>query len=366
MNLVRKSLFILACAGIVLAGVYTSGCNGSGKLMLDYTQPAFEKLSEYNLFTGKMADLVPNEGLLPYDLNTPLFSDYAEKARFVYVPKDAGHAGYDSETGLVDLPVGSVLIKNFFYPVDARDPSKGRRIVETRMLVHRESGWDADTYVWNADQTEAVKEIAGSQFPVSFVNKDGKKFDINYAVPNKNQCGGCHESAGKITPIGPKLGNLNKDYHYADGVKNQLAKWVDAGILKELPPKGAFNTYAVWDKPETGSLDDRARAWLDINCAHCHNPKGPAKNSGLDLRIVQQNPTSWGVNKAPVAAGAGAGNKEFDIDPGNPDNSILLYRLASTESEVMMPELGRSVVHTESVDLIRQWITAMKPVTAVQ
>ncbi|UPT66754.1 MAG: hypothetical protein M0D57_20360 [Sphingobacteriales bacterium JAD_PAG50586_3] len=87
MSLVRKSLFILAFAGIVLAGVYTSGCNGGGTLRLDHTQPAFEKLSEYNLFAGKMADLVPNEGLLPYDLNTPLFSDYAEKARFVFVPK---------------------------------------------------------------------------------------------------------------------------------------------------------------------------------------------------------------------------------------------------------------------------------------
>lgn len=361
MNLVRKSFFLLVCAGIVTAAVYTSGCGGNGKLKLDYTQPAFEKLSEYNLFKGSMAELVPNDGLLPYDLNTPLFSDYAEKARFVYVPKDAGHAGYNSETGLVDLPVGSVLIKNFFYPVDARDPSKGRRIIETRMLVHRESGWDADTYVWNADQTEAVKEIAGSQFPVSFVNNNGKKIDINYAVPNKNQCGGCHELGGKITPIGPKVGNLNKDYHYADGIKNQLAKWADVGIFASTPKPTEANSYAVWNKPETGTLDQRARAWLDVNCAHCHNPQGPAKNSGLDLRIIQQNPASWGVMKAPVAAGNGAGNKTVDIDPGNPDNSILLYRLESTESEVMMPELGRSVVHTESVALIKDWILNMKP-----
>jgi uncharacterized repeat protein (TIGR03806 family) len=363
MNLARKSLFILACAGIVTAAVYTSGCGGNSKLLLDHTKPAFEKLSEYNLFKGNMADLVPNDELLPYDLNTPLFSDYAEKARFVFVPKKDGiYATYNNEDGLVELPVGSVLIKNFFYPIDAGNPAKGRRIIETRMLVHRENGWDADTYVWNADQTEAVKEIAGSQFPVSFVNKNGKKIDINYAVPNKNQCAGCHEIGGKITPIGPKLGNLNKDYHYADGVKNQLGKWVDVGILKELPKKpGTINTYAVWDNPKTGSLDARARAWLDVNCAHCHNPKGPAKNSGLDLRITQLNPASWGVMKGPVAAGNGAGNKTVDIDPGNPDNSILLYRLESTESEVMMPELGRSLVHVESVELIKDWILAMKP-----
>jgi uncharacterized repeat protein (TIGR03806 family) len=361
MKFFRKGIFLLATIGIATGAFYNSGCNiVGGDINLDVTKPAFDRLSEYNLFKGTIAELTPNGTLLPYELITPLFSDYAEKARFVYMPKDK-QATY-TEDGVLDLPVGAVLVKNFYYPNDFRDPAKGRRIIETRLLIHRESGWDAETYVWNKEQTDANREIAGSQFPVSFINKDGKKFDINYAVPNKNQCGGCHELSGKITPIGPKARNLNKDYAYADGKKNQLVKWQDVGYLTGLKPIDKVPHVAKWDDPSAGTLDDRARGWLDVNCAHCHNPKGPAKNSGLDLSYTQHDLTAIGVKKYPVAAGDGAGDKEFDIDPGNPDNSILLYRLQSTESEVMMPELGRSVVHTESVDLIRQWIIAMKPV----
>jgi uncharacterized repeat protein (TIGR03806 family) len=363
MKYFSKVFFLVASIGIAVGAFYNTGCNtGSGKLNLDITKEAFATLAEYNLFKGDIANLIPNDGLVPYDLNTPLFSDYAEKARFVFVPTGNGtYATYTGENGLVDLPVGSVLVKNFFYPNDFRAPSKGRRIVETRLLIHREKGWDNETYVWNEQQTDAKREVAGSQIPFSFINKEGQKISFTYQVPNKNQCGGCHEVGGKITPIGPKVGNLDKDYHYADGVKNQLAKWVDLGIIKTAPAKGTIKSYPVWNKPETGSLDSRARAWLDINCAHCHNPKGPAKNSGLDLTFYNTDATAMGVGKYPIAAGRGAGDRKVDIDPGHPENSILTYRLESTDPGVMMPELGRSLVHTESVALIKDWIAQMKP-----
>lgn len=233
--------------------------------------------------------------------------------------------------------------------------------METRLLIHRKDGWDAETYIWNDKQTEATREIVGAQIPVTYIDKEGKKVSFNYVVPNKNQCIGCHEISGKISPIGPKIGNLDRDYHYADGNMNQIAKWQSEGILGEMPKSGKpIKKYPVWNDEKSGTLDDRARAWLDVNCAHCHNPKGPAKNAGLNLMFSNTDAVSLGINKYPIAAGAGAGNKMIDIDPGQPDNSILVYRLESLNPEVMMPELGRTMVHTEGVKLIRDWVSSLK------
>jgi len=107
-------------------------------------------------------------------------------------------------------------------------------------------------------------------------------------------------------------------------------------------------------------LEQRARAYLDINCAHCHNPDGPGNTSGLDLRAFQNDMVALGECKTPVAAGRGSGNLRFAILPGRPEESILVHRLGSTEPKVMMPELGRSAVHREGLELIRSWIAAMK------
>ena len=115
----------------------------------------------------------------------------------------------------------------------------------------------------------------------------------------------------------------------------------------------------AWDDPSTGDVDSRARAWLEVNCAHCHNPAGPAKNSGLDLRVAAREPAHFGVFKSPVAAGRGTGNRLYDIVPGKPDESILLYRMESTDPGVMMPELGRQRVDARGVALIREWIAGM-------
>jgi uncharacterized repeat protein (TIGR03806 family) len=162
-----------------------------------------------------------------------------------------------------------------------------------------------------------------------------------------------------MRPLGPTARQLNGDFPYADGVENQLTRWSKLGLLSHaIDPKDAPKL-AVWDDPATGSINERARAWLEINCAHCHNPNGPAKNSGLDLRVVQDNRTKYGVFKSPVAAGRGTGGRLYDIVPGKPDESIFMYRLASDQPQIMMPELGKRLVHAEGVELIRQWIAEM-------
>jgi uncharacterized repeat protein (TIGR03806 family) len=313
-------------------------------------------ISAFNLFKDWKAQ-VPNDGLVPYDLNTPLFSDYAAKYRFVYVP--AGQSALYHATSVFDFPVGSVFIKTFAFPADRRNPNENVRVIETRLLIKRVGGWIALPYVWDEALGDAHLKIAGAKVDVSWIHDDGSVRSIRYAVPNKNQCKGCHDLGKEISLIGPKAGNLNRDYAYAEGAENQLAHWMKLGILSGSPEPSQAPRAAVFDNASSGSLDARARAYLDINCGHCHNAQGPANTSGLFLDLAETNPTALGIMKRPVAAGRGSGNREFAIDPGRPENSILLYRMESTDPGVMMPELSRSLVHDEGIALIREWIAKM-------
>lgn len=317
-----------------------------------------EKLSEYGLFAGEVARLQPAKGTIPYNLNTPLFSDYSHKLRFIKVPDGQQITYNDQET--LEFPVGTILVKTFYYPIDFRDESKGRRLIETRLLIHKEKGWTALPYIWNQEQTDAYLDVAGTETEVNWKDKKGKKQKLQYVVPNMNQCKGCHNKNEQMMPIGPSVRQLNRDFSYMSGNQNQLHKWKEAGILTGLPgnltdvPK-----LPEWDNPVTGSLEQRARAYLDINCAHCHRKAGPANTSGLFLDIHQNDPTILGVNKAPVAAGKGSGGREYGIVPGKPDESILIYRMASKDPGAMMPELGRKMIHKEGLALIREWIQKM-------
>jgi uncharacterized repeat protein (TIGR03806 family) len=300
---------------------------------------------------------VPAEGVIPYDLNSALFSDYAEKYRFLKLPP-GGQAIYRA-SDVFEFPVGTVIAKTFAYPRDARDPAKGRRLIETRILQRRPDGWVGLPYVWDAAQAEATLDVAGDSVNVGWIHVDGRARTNNYLIPNVNQCKGCHKSGEVMTPIGPKARHLNRDFAYRAGAENQLAHWSRRGALVGAPSPAEAPRLPAWDDPKGGTLDDRARAWLEINCAHCHHPEGPARSSGLDLRAAQRNPAVFGVFKPPVAAGIGTGGREFDIVPGDPDRSILAYRIASTHPGVMMPELGKRLVHEEGVALIRRWIAAM-------
>lgn len=317
-----------------------------------------EKLSEYSFFKGKLADQQPAAGVVPYTLNTPLFSDYAEKLRFVKLP--VGQSVAYNDTSVLNFPVGTTLIKTFYFPNDFRDPAKGRRLIETRLLVHQPEGWKAFTYVWNDEQTDALLEVAGDTKSVRYVAANGQTRQHDYFIPNLNQCKGCHNRNEVMVPIGPSVRQLNGELAYSEGKENQLTHWQRSGMLTGLPALSSCPKTPIWNKPETGSLNDRARAWLDVNCAHCHNPNGPAMTSGLNLNISETDPTALGILKPPVAAGRGSGGHPFDIVPGNPDESILIYRLHSTDPGEMMPELGRKTVHTESLELLRDWIKAMK------
>lgn len=317
-------------------------------------------LSEYGLWTGTGATQEPAEGVIPYDLNSALFSDYALKFRFVKLP--AGTSASYHEDDSFSFPVGTVIAKTFAYPADMRQPESDVRLIETRILRHDPDGWVGLPYIWNEEQTEAHLKLTGGMLPVSWIHGDGEVRSLDYLIPNANQCKGCHkEHEGQMLPIGPKARHLNRDFIYHHGTENQLDYWSRTGALEGSPPADEAPRLAAWDDPTSGTLDERARAWLEINCAHCHNPAGPARNSGLDLLASQKTPVKFGIDKTPVAAGRGSGGFRFAIAPGQPDQSIMVYRLRSLDPGVAMPELGRASVHVESLELIRQWIAAMSP-----
>jgi uncharacterized repeat protein (TIGR03806 family) len=333
---------------------------GTGILVLGIqSKPAIpEKLSEYGFFKGDIKQLQAQDGVLPYELNSSLFSDYAQKARFIRLPKDA-KIDYQTDK-VLDFPVGTVLIKNFYYPNEEKDLTKGRRIIETRLLIHESEGWKAYPYVWNEAQTDANLEITGASIPVQFKNQKNQLVQFTYEVPNINQCKGCHEVSGKMSPIGPSVRQLNKIYPYSSEEKNQLLKLKELGHLNMSETDFAQAPHLVDYQNEKELISERAKAYLDINCAHCHQPNGPAKNSGLNLSWNNENKSTYGLMKSPVAAGRGSGNFQYDILPGKPKESILYFRMNSKDPGIMMPELGRTMVHKEGVELIRRWIEEMK------
>jgi len=316
----------------------------------------YRRLSTYGFFQGELRLLNPSDRILPYEPASSLFTDYALKSRFVLIPE--GQKAQISASNM-EFPVGSMLIKNFYYPVDFRQPEGNRRIIETRLLIREQSGWQAYPYLWNEAQTEAVLKVVGADIEVNFINDSGTDQVINYIVPNKNQCKSCHNQSEVLMPIGVKIQHLNNELDYGDTKENQLTHWTSLGFLEGF--KGAeFYPSVVNYEDETQALRDRAMAYLDVNCAHCHSADGPASTSGLFLNFDESDPLKIGINKTPVAAGKGAGSFIFDIVPGKPDESILTHRMKSTEVGVAMPELGRTTVHEEGVELIRKWILSLK------
>ncbi len=344
-------------AFLPVLGLY--GCDPGPDQCRDVTRDdPCEKLSGYGFFQGALSSLTPAAQVTPYSPNTPLFSDYAVKFRFLYLPQ--GEQVSYTDMGAFDPPVGSFAIKTFTYPLDMRNPQLGQRIIETRLLMHQPDGWQGLPYIWNDDQTEATLNKLGTHVEVNWIHTDGTMRSDDYVVPNTNMCKDCHES-DQVTMklIGIKAGQLNGDYAYPGGSQNQLAYWSAQGVLTGAPTPGAAPKLPVWNDPTTGSVTDRARAWLDVNCAHCHDDSGMASTTGLDLRYEQTDPAKLGQCKSPVAAGKGTGGRLFDVVPGQPDQSVLVYRIESTEPKVMMPEDGRQLADTEGIALIRQWITEL-------
>jgi uncharacterized repeat protein (TIGR03806 family) len=351
---VARVLLVLAFAVVCFALVSGCGAKKSREVRLYLDEPFPKKLSAWNLFRETHGGLKPNDRALPYDLNTPLFSDYASKHRFVWMPR--GKSAEYREDGVFEFPVGTIFAKCFAFPVDGKPGQE--RLIETRLLVRTRAAWIPLPYVWNAEQTEATLQIVPDPVPVHFSDAAGQVRDFTYQIPNTNECHECHDNNKVLLPIGPKARNLNKTYDYADGNENQLEHWQQTGYLRGLAAAEARPKAAVWSEPSTGSLDGRARAYLDSNCAHCHQPGGQAGYTGVDFRLGQNALAALGACKRPNSAGD-TGHLRYDVVPGAPSESVLIYRLESTAPKISMPQIGRAVVHEEGVKLLREWIASL-------
>lgn len=344
-----------------------SSCKENSEATLSETQESIETeiadgnfpyqyLSTYGFFEGELKKLEPNNSIIPYEPASSLFTDYALKSRFISIPENQQASIQEEE---LSLPQGTILIKNFYYPADFSKPEEDIQIIETRLLIHSEKGWEAFPYIWNEQQTDAKLKVVGGEKVVKFKNVNGQDQVVNYLIPNKNQCKTCHNTAENLVPIGVKIKHLNHEKLFGNQKKNQLAYWEENGKLEGF--LGAENHPSVINyQDQSQTLSDRARAYLDVNCSHCHQSEGPASTSGLFLEFDQADPMKLGIMKTPVAAGNGAGAFDYDIVPGEADESILTFRMNSTKVGIAMPELGRTTIHEEGVELIREWINSLK------
>lgn len=365
---------------LLLLALCAGACAPSGETPLaDLDAPLPERLSELGVLRRDAETLAPAAGVA-YALGHPLFSDYARKYRTVHLPPGTAARAAASAAATLVFPVGTWITKTFYYPAregrvtldtgaafadstfagaafagaafagaafagpDTPLATDGMRLLETRVLRHTAAGWEAVSYVWDEAGREAFKARAGALFTLTA--ESGEAFD--YLVPDANQCAGCHATdhgSGTLAPIGPKPGNLAAVRLDAG---DQYAHWRARGLV-------AGDAAEPW--PATGA--GAVRAYLDANCAHCHSDVGAADTAGLDLGYEAPR-AALGVCKPPVAAGRGSGGRAYDVSPGDPDASILLYRMDHRDPGVMMPELGRSLVHNEGVADVRAWIAAME------
>ncbi len=207
-----------------------------------------------------MGDLRPAEGVVEYELNTPLFTDYAQKQRLIKLPP--GTSIHYTASGPLEFPVGTVIAKTFFYAADLNDPGSQRRLVETRILERRSDGWVDIPYAWNEAQDDARLAIAGASAEVSWKYTDGECRTNTHVVPNLNDCKRCHTNE-VMQPIGPKANNLNRLIVTGDRIENQLAAWSRLGLISGVPELEAIPKLAVWDD-ESVAVEQRARAYLDV------------------------------------------------------------------------------------------------------
>lgn len=347
-DLMFKALLLL------LLSLFFWTCDSSQK----NNEYPFENLSDYGFFVGEMKALSAATNLLPYKLNSALFSDYTEKSRYIYLPPSK-KVGFKVDE-VFDFPEGTIIIKNFYVYTSTERNDKERRILETRLLINTRGEWKSYPYVWNEDQKDARLLLSGSVQQVKLYNEAKEFHEFEYVSPSVQQCKSCHNLNGKISPIGPKAINLTRTLPYKSGEKKQLDFWKEHDLFENYLPLDAAQVMPDYNDT-SAALDARARAYLDINCAHCHRRDGPASTSGMYLQYQESSKTALGIYKTPVASGKGSGGHSYGILPGHSDRSIMVYRMLSKDPGAMMPETGRSLLHQEGIKLIREWIDAMSP-----
>ena len=332
---------------------------------VDLTQVPFPKLSDYHFFEGEMKNQIPSLNVLPYAPASSLFTDYAHKKRFVWMPSGTP-ATFNGDDQILELPVGAAIIKTFYY--DNVQPSNSRKIIETRIMIRKSSGWIFANYVWNDEQTEATLDMNGSTKNITWQDDNNVTRNVDYRIPNESQCIVCHKTKTYVNgnyvqtniPIGIKPQNLNKNHNYGNETKNQLTKWIELGKLNNFTLPSDNNTTVDYSDA-TKPLEKRVRSYFDINCAHCHKEHGHCDYRPMRFAFAETNNnlTNMGVcvdtqdmqNFEPALSRI--------VTPGNINRSMLYYRLNTMDETYRMPLHGRTIIHDEGVQLVEEWINSL-------
>ncbi len=299
------------------------------------------RLSETGCFASTNP-LVFSDGVIPYDVNMPLWSDGSDKSRGMALPNGATITV--NPDGDFEFPVGTVLIKNFGYP--------GRPLHETRLFMRHPGGtWQGYTYEWRADGTDADLLTDGKQKVVL----DGTGRKITWTFPTQQQCLMCHnEAAGFV--LGPETAQLNGDFLYpsTNRTSNQLATLDHIGLFSS--PIGSPADWRALPNRylQTTSTVARARAYLHANCALCHRPDGPAPVQ-IDLRYSTGTLAMKVCNATPLSGDLGVTGALL-LAPQDPDHSMIVHRMRLRGTD-QMPPLASSVVDRGVLsNTIEPWI----------
>jgi uncharacterized repeat protein (TIGR03806 family) len=289
-------------------------------------------LSELNIFVGDLSNLQITPYGFEYDLHSKLFTDYATKQRFFILPIGE-KLTYDGE-GLPVFPNNTIIVKTFYYNIDDRDPSLGQKIIETRLLIKIDNLWETGDYRWNDAQTEALLDPNGSTVPVSWIDSEGEPNTVDYEIPTNTDCFTCHQASGSMKPIGPKMRNINFDFNGS----NQLQNLIDNNMINGLTDPLSVSLTPKWDDPSI-SLDRRARAYLDVNCAHCHIQGGFCEEEST-LRLGYEIP--------------------YEESAISDRRNSILTRIQNTLPNYGMPLIGTTVLHDEGVDVLIKYINSLE------
>lgn len=288
-------------------------------------------LSDLNLFVGDLEDLQITPYGFEYDLNTRLFSDYAHKQRFIVLP-EGEKLTYDGE----DLPLfpdNTLIAKTFFYNNNETDLSQGKNIIETRILIKIDGLWESGDYRWNDDQTDAVLDLDGGIVPVTWIDADGESNSIDYEIPSDTDCLTCHSTYSAKTPIGPKMRTLNFNVNGT----NQLQQLIDNNLLEGLSDPATVSVLPNWED-DSFNREERARAYFDVNCAHCHIEGGFCEEQST-LRLSFET--------------------AFDETNILQRKNSILARIQSTIPEYGMPYIGTTILHDEGVEFLMIYLESL-------
>jgi uncharacterized repeat protein (TIGR03806 family) len=247
--------------------------------------------------------------------------------------------GTGEDDGHFQFPIGTVLVKSF---------SIEDKLIETRLLMRRTSMvWKGFSYEWNDDETEATL-LEDAEFPMGKDKPVGSGAQV-WHYPGRGQCLECHiRYAGRS--LGPSTPQMNSDFAYADGTMNQLARLEQLGLFdaspKQLP--------GLPDPFGTDPLEQRARSYMQTNCAICHRPGG--EFSTVDMRFA--TPLADGALCDVIERDMGTGVPLYRLVPGNPALSAMSFRMHALDDK-RMPKIGSSVVDPAGTQLIDDWITSL-------